>query len=155
VKVDRSLGTRLSSTQTHAYGPLKRAVRVLGTRAVDRRTRIGKALQAWRDELISDLGGIENLSAAKLALIDSAVKTKLILDSIEVWMLKQQSLVSGKTRGAIPVVLHRNSLVGTLKGLLETLGLERRARKVPTLAEVFAEPAADACNEAPIPESKQ
>jgi hypothetical protein len=122
---------------------------------VDRRTRIGKALQAWRNELISDLGGIENLSAAKLALIDSAVKTKLILDSIEVWMLKQQSLVSGKTRGAIPVVLHRNSLVGSLKGLLETLGLERRARKVPTLAEVFAEPAADAGNEAPSPESKQ
>lgn len=82
------------------------------------------------------------------------MKTKLILDSIEVWMLKQQSLVSGKTRGVIPVVLHRNSLVGTLKGLLETLGLERRARKVPTLAEVFAEPAADAGNEAPGPESK-
>jgi hypothetical protein len=27
----------------------------------------------------------------------AAVKTKLILDSIEVWMLKQQSLVSGKS----------------------------------------------------------
>ncbi len=154
MKVDRSLGARLSSTQTHAYGPLKRAVRVLGTRAVDRRTRIGKALQAWRNELISDLGGIENLSAAKLALIDSAVKTKLILDSIEVWMLKQQSLVSGKTRGVIPVVLHRNSLVGTLKGLLETLGLERSARRIPTLAEVYANPASARGNEDSRPESK-
>src|SRR5262249_20551722 len=118
----------------------KRAVRVLGTRAVDRRTRIGKALQAWRSELISDLGGIENLSAAKLALIDSAVKTKLILDSIEVGMLQQPYLVSGRNRGVLPVVLHRNLLVGTLKGLLETLGLERRARRIPSLAEVYAKP---------------
>jgi hypothetical protein len=149
VKSDVKLGARLSPTQTHAYGPLKRAVRVLGTRAVDRRTRIGKALQAWRSELISDLGGIENLSAAKLALIDSAVKTKLILDSIEVWMLQQPSLVSGRNRGVLPVVLHRNSLVGTLKGLLETLGLERRARKVPTLAEVFEKPPADHPESAP------
>ena len=155
MKVDKGLGARLSPIQSHAYKPLKRAVRVLSTRAVDRRTRIGKALQAWRNELISDLGGIEHLSAAKLALIDSAVKTKLVLDSIEVWMLQQPSLVSGRNRGVLPVVLHRNSLVGTLKGLLETLGLERRARKVPTLAEVFAEPAADAGNEAPSPGSKR
>src|SRR5439155_21004729 len=94
-RTDRELGARLSPRQTHAFGPLKRAVRVLSTRAVDRRTRIGKALQAWRSDMITDLGGIEELSAAKRALVDAAVKTKPILDSIEAWMFSQPSLVSG------------------------------------------------------------
>jgi hypothetical protein len=71
------------------------------------------------------------------------VLTKLILSSLSVWMLEQKSLVSGRNRGALPVVLHRNALVGTLKSLLEALGLKRRARRVPTLAEVFEKPSAD------------
>jgi hypothetical protein len=70
---DRGLGARLSPTQTHAYRPLKRAVRVLGTRAVDRRTRIGKALDAWRADLIADLGGLEELSKQEQAIVEEAV----------------------------------------------------------------------------------
>jgi hypothetical protein len=139
VKVDRGLGARLSPRQTHAYAPLKRAVRVLGTKAVDRRTRVGKALDAWRRDLIADLGGLENISTQERALIDEAVLTKLILSSINVWMLKQQSLVSNKNRGALPVVLHRNQLVTTLKALLESLGLKRRSKPVKLLAEFIAE----------------
>ena len=96
MKVDRGLGARLSPRQTHAYAPLKRAVKVLGTRAVDRRTRIGKALEQWRADLIADLGGLENISTQERAIIDEAVLTKLILSSINVWMLKQQSLVSNR-----------------------------------------------------------
>jgi hypothetical protein len=139
VKADRKLGARLSPRQTHAYAPLKRAVRVLSTRAIDRRTRIGKALQAWRSELISDLGGIEQVSAAKLALVDAAVKSKLILDSIEVWIFEQPTLVNKRTRGVLPIVLHRNGLVSTLRGLLVDLGLDRRAREVPALGEYLNE----------------
>jgi hypothetical protein len=139
VKLDRGLGARLSPRQTHGYRPLKKAVRVLGTRAVDRRTRIGKALDHWRADLIADLGGLENISTQERALVDEAVLTKLILSSLSAWMLKQQSLVSNKNRGALPVVLHRNQLVSTLKGLLESLGLQRRARKVPSLEEYLAE----------------
>ncbi len=65
--------------------------------------------------------------------------TKLILSSLNVWMLEQPSLVSGRMRGALPVVRDRNALVTTLKGLLEALGLERRAKKVATLEDVAAE----------------
>jgi hypothetical protein len=82
VNGDRGLGARLSPRQTHAYAPLKRAVKVLGTRAVDRRTRIGKALEQWRADLIADLGGLENISTQERAIIDEAVLTKLILSSI-------------------------------------------------------------------------
>ena len=138
MKVDRGLGARLSPRQTHAYAPLKRAVRVLGTKAVDRRTRVGKALDAWRRDLIADLGGLENISTQERALIDEAVLTKLILSSINVWMLKQQSLVSNKNRGVLPVVLHRNQLVTTLRQLLVDLGLKRRATVLPSIQEYMA-----------------
>jgi hypothetical protein len=138
VNGERGLGARLSPRQTHAYAPLKRAVKVLGTRAVDRRTRIGKALEQWRSDLIADLGGLENISTQERAIIDEAVLTKLILSSINVWMLKQQSLVSNKNRGALPVVLHRNQLVTTLKVLLDSLGLKRRAKPVELLENYIA-----------------
>jgi hypothetical protein len=86
-------------------------------------------------DLIADLGGLENIPTQERAIIDEAVLTKLILSSINVWMLKQQSLVSNKNRGALPVVLHRNQLVTTLKTLLDSLGWKRRQRDVPALAD--------------------
>jgi hypothetical protein len=135
VKADERLGARLSARQTHGYRPLKRAVRVLGTRAVDRRTRIGKALDAWRADLIADLGGLDQLSKQEQAILEEAVLTKLILSSINVWLLEQPSLVNGRTRGVLPVVLHRNALVTTLRGLLVDLGLKRRTRELPPIAD--------------------
>jgi hypothetical protein len=40
------------------YG-LKRSVLVLGKRVVDNRTTVGKALAAWRSDLLADLGGVD------------------------------------------------------------------------------------------------
>jgi hypothetical protein len=57
-------------------------VNTLGNRAIDRRTTIGKALAAWRSELLADLGGLESVSTQELPLVEEAVKTKLILDSV-------------------------------------------------------------------------
>jgi hypothetical protein len=139
MKGDTTLGAKLSPRQSHAYKPLKRAVKVLGTKVVDRRTHQGRALVHWRAELIADLGGVENLSTQERALVDEAVMTRLIISNLNVWMLQQKSLVSGRNRGALPVVLHRNGLVATLKGLLEALGLQRRAKKVLSLEMIAAE----------------
>ena len=71
---------------------LKAAVRLLGGRAIDRRTAVGQALEAWRDDFIMDLGGRDALSTQQVALIDMAVKTKLMLDSVDAWILKQPTL---------------------------------------------------------------
>jgi hypothetical protein len=62
---------------------LKQAVRELGSRAIDRRTTVGKALTCWRAELVNDLGGPEAISVQQAALVDLAVKTTLMLDSID------------------------------------------------------------------------
>lgn len=114
------------NAEKRGFWRLKTAVRELGARAIDRRTRIGKALAAWRRDLEEDLGGPEALTTQKRALVDLAVRTKLMLDSIDAWILEQRSLVDRKRRALLPVVRERQSLVATLRQILVDLGLERR-----------------------------
>ena len=82
----------------HGLTRLKHAVNTLGNRAIDRRTTIGRALAAWRAELLTDLGGIEAVSTQELPLIEEAVKTKLILDSVDAWLLLQATLITRRRR---------------------------------------------------------
>lgn len=63
---------------------LKAAVKKLGSRAIDRRTSVGKALAAWRQALDDDFGG--DLSVQQSAFVDLYIKQKLLLDSIDAWL---------------------------------------------------------------------
>jgi hypothetical protein len=127
-----------ANARKHGAFTLKRAVSTLGNRAIDRRTTIGKALAAWRAELLTDLGGIEAVSTQELALVEEAVKTKLILDSVDAWLLTQPALIERRKRAVLPAVRDRQALVSTLRALLGDLGLKRRAKAMPTLAEYLA-----------------
>ena len=64
---------------------------------IDRRTTTGKALVAGSSELLADLAGIEAVSTPELALVEEAVKTKLILDSVDAWPLSQKTLINTRT----------------------------------------------------------
>jgi hypothetical protein len=116
--------------QTHGLYRAKAAVKALGSRAIDRRTRVGKALVAWRLEIAGDLGGLEALSAQQRAVLDQAVTLRLLLDSIDAWLLAQPALVDRRKRALLPVVRERQALADALVRYLTTLGLERRARDV-------------------------
>lgn len=122
----------------HGLNTLKKAVRVLGGRAIDRRTAIGRALEDWRHSLLSDLGGIDQTSTQQRQIVDLAVKSKLILDSIDAWLVIQPSLVNRRKRALLPVVLQRQQLADALARYMGQLGLERRARPVPSLTEYLA-----------------
>ena len=130
----------------HKLNVLKKAVRNLGSRAIDQRTTLGKALAQWRKELIEDLGGPEAVSTQKQAIIDLAVHTKLLLDSIDAWLLKQPSLVNARRRAVLPVVLQRQHLAESLARSLTQLGLERRTKTIA--AEVSAPAPANSILEA-------
>jgi hypothetical protein len=136
---------RLAPNQTHGTKALKRAIQTLGKRALDQRTTVAKALVAWRSDLIADLGGPEAVSTQELALIDEAVKTKLILDSIDAWLLSQETLINKRAKAVLPAVRDRNALVTTLRALLTDLGLRRRVREAQDLgaylADRYAKPA--------------
>ena len=58
-------------------GHKERTVRTLGARAIDGRSTVAKQLAAWRGDLIRELGG--DVSTQQAAIIDLAVKTKLLL----------------------------------------------------------------------------
>jgi hypothetical protein len=95
--------------QKHGLTTLKAAVKGLGGRVIDRRTTLGKALATWRAELVRDLGGAETTSTQQAAIVDLAVRTKLMLDSIDTWILTQPSLVNARKRSLLPVVRESGS----------------------------------------------
>jgi hypothetical protein len=109
---------------------LKGAVKGLGGRVIDRRTTLGKALAQWRTELINDLGGPGAVSTQEAAVVDLAVRTKLLLDSIDAWLLTRRSLINVKQRALLPAILQRQQLADGLARYLGQLGLKRR--KPPT-----------------------
>jgi hypothetical protein len=113
--------------QVHEHYRLKRAVSVLGERGLkiaDGRTRVGKSLVTWRNALAADLGN--DLSTAQQAVVDLAMRTKLLLDSIDGWLLKQPTLINRRKRCLLPVVRERQVLADALAHYLGQLGLERR-----------------------------
>ena len=74
---------RPSEAQKHGLITLRTAVNLLGGRAVDKRTLVGRALAAWRDEIVADLGGEDNLSAQEKAIISACVNNRLLLNSVD------------------------------------------------------------------------
>jgi|SRR5579884_422188 len=127
-----------ATSTTHGLTTLKKAVKTLGGRAIDRRTSIGKALDQWRGQLIADLGGTEMISTQELAIVNLAVKTKLLLDSVDVWLLQQPTLVNSRKRKIHPAVLERQQLADALARYMSQLGLKRRAKPTQSLGELLA-----------------
>jgi hypothetical protein len=71
---------------------------------------------AWRGELLRDLGGAEQLSTQQLALVDISMRTKLLLDSVDAWLLRHPSIIDKRRRQLFPVPVVsscRRSLVPT------------------------------------------
>ena len=128
--------TKPRTYSKHGLTTLKRAVNGLGNRVIDKRTATGKALAKWRADLIADLGGDDTISTQRVALIDLAVKSKLLLDSIDTWLLTQPTLVNVRKRSLIPIVLQRQTLADGLARYLTQLGLERR-HKVKTITDLL------------------
>ena len=90
--------------QKHGLNRLRRTVEELGGRLLDGRSATVKALNAWRTEIIRDLGGMQELTATKLAIVDLAAKQKLLLDSVDAWLLRQPSLVDEEKKAVLPVL---------------------------------------------------
>jgi hypothetical protein len=121
--------------EKHGLGTMKRALLELGSRAIDRRTSIGRELTAWRSALVSDLGGEDELSTQRLALVDLCVRTRLLLDSIDAYLLDLGSLVNKRRRALHPVVRERQLLADALSRYLGQLGLHRRSKPLPALSD--------------------
>jgi hypothetical protein len=98
----------------HGLVTLKQAIKGLGGRVMERRTTLGKALHKWRADLISDLGGQDNISTQQSDLVGLAVKSKLLLDSIDAWLLTRETLINKRKKALLLVVLQRQTLADGL-----------------------------------------
>ena len=132
--------------QHHGLTLLKRAVAQLGPRpldqALDPNSPMGRALAEWRRDLTDDLGGAESITTAQAGMVELAVRTRLLLDTVDAFILAMESPVNRRLRAVYPVVIQRGSLARDLARFLEALGLERKAAKVKTLDAYLTERAA-------------
>jgi hypothetical protein len=120
---------------------LKSRVTVRGLAAIDRRTTAARTLLDFRRELLDDLGGESSISAARLALVEIAVRTRLYLDHIDAFLMAQSSLIVKRARlrgRLLPLVEQRQRLAESLARLLGQLGLERRTPEPLDLREYLA-----------------
>lgn len=100
---------------------------------------VGEALEAWRANLAANLGGEEAVSSQERAVVELAVKTYLLLESVDRWLLQQPSLVNKSRRQLFPVVLQRQQLADALARYMTQLGFKRRTRPGPSLQEYVAQ----------------
>ena len=89
-----------------------------------------------------------------MALVDMAVRTRLYVDSLDAWIMEQQTLVNRKKKSVLPVLRERQQLVDSLARILGQLGLERKAKPVPVLAQYIAEKYQGNRSAKPEPESE-
>ena len=95
--------------------------------SVEERLRIRRYLQATREGLIRDLGGIENLSVQKLILIDRLISLLGVIRGIEEFF-KEDILTAG---GSVRASLGKNylSFTNSARLILVNLSLERHTRE--------------------------
>jgi len=121
--------------------------------SLDRRSAAARALVEWKDDLVVALGGDINISPQEQALLEMIVRTRILIDSVDGFLMSQECLVNKKKKVILPVLRERQSLVDSFARLLSQLGLKRREKPLPTLEEYLESkdmPTAASC-EAPEP----
>lgn len=95
---------------------------------LDGRTAIARVIRDRLEDLQADLGGRDQLSYQQRSLTKRAIWMECIIEQQEIALSRGEDVDQGKLTQAV------NSLIGILK----TLGLQRQARDVPSLAEYLA-----------------
>ena len=121
------------TTAQPGYWAAKHALAKFGSHVIDGRSRVAHALDQFRDELVRDLGGPEAISKQQEVIVSMAVRTHLLVHSLDNYILSLNSLVNQRKRSVWPVVRERTQLADALARYMGMLGLERRARPVEDL----------------------
>jgi len=77
------------------------------------------------------------LSIQQLCLIDTIMKTKLLLDSVDNFLLRQTNLVNKRKKSLYSVVVQRGVLADSLLRHLSALGLEKKAKDGGSLRDLL------------------
>ena len=121
------------TTTQPGYWAAKRALQRWGDHVIDGRSRVARMLDEFRDELLRDLGGREAVSQQERVIVDMAVRTHLLVTSVDNYLLSLGSLVNRRKRALWPVVRERVALADSLARYMGQLGLKRREKPIPDL----------------------
>ncbi len=122
----------------------------------ERLSPLERAVRGWRDEILMDLGGPETVSAAKRAVLDAAVGSKIILSSLDGFLFELASsgrgMVNRRGRYAYRIVNDRMRVADSLVKQLAALGLDRQERQPLDLGQYLRSRAsASGSDSAPTP----
>lgn len=112
---------------------IRRRVQLEGLRCLDKRSSGGQELLYWRKELLTALGGEDDLSPQKQMLVELATRQRLIISHIDAFIFSLPSLIIRRKKAAMPIVMQRATLAESLQKTLDRLGLERQMKKVEDL----------------------
>ncbi len=114
--------------QKHRLYSAKRVLREYGSRAIDKRTKAGKAIAQWIDDVIDDLGGEETITTAQRTIVERAAVKRLLVHGVESYLAEQgpRAVINKRDRKLHRVVSDYLKLSESLTRDLTTLGLERR-----------------------------
>jgi hypothetical protein len=116
----------------HGLTTLRNAVNELAARGlspIDEATETGQALAQWRSELVHDLGGEECLSTQERYIVELVTRLRLMLDSIDRWLLEQPAFINKQRKQVYAAVRERTHMADSVVKNLEMLGLKRRAKE--------------------------
>jgi hypothetical protein len=92
----------------------------------------------WQAQIASDLG--DELSAQERTLLGVAAVDMALLAVADAWLKENGgAIVNRRRRTFVPLVGERLRVASHLAELLKTLGLKRRAKQLPSLAEIMRE----------------
>ena len=95
---------------------LKARVKVRGLAAIDRRTAAARALLAWQDEVVAALGGEENVSPQKRALVELTCRQKLYIDHLDGYIRLVLELAPNLLEHGLGARVDRVQHVGAVDG---------------------------------------
>jgi hypothetical protein len=116
----------------------RRALMRYGTNILSKSSRVGRALAALRDSLVEDLGGDGAISKQQEIVIGLALRTHLLLESLDAFIFTMSSPVNKRKRSVYPIVRERQHLADSLAKYMGQLGLAKRPKPLPSLAEYLA-----------------
>jgi hypothetical protein len=119
---------------------LKGLVKIQGLWEIDKRSLAARMLVRWKKQLVVALGGEQEISPQRMCLVDLAVRTRLFVESLDAFLVGEQSLMNKKAKSVLPVLMQRQTLADSLTKILKTLGLNRQHGKILSLKEYWSTP---------------
>jgi hypothetical protein len=92
-------------------------------------TDVEQIMRTFRNDLIADTGGRSTITSAKLALVNAAVGSWLVLSCVDRYLVELAEvgqLVSRKHRRLFPIAEQRMRIADSLTRQLQTLGLDKQ-----------------------------